>query len=96
MSRVMKFTLAFAVIGLMVPLGILLAKTLSSGGFSPAWIFYVWPSYFILAGMAGTIDAVTITYLAVSVLLNVAIYAYLGSIVGRFFRVNPRATTDGR
>ena len=86
MSRVMKFALAFAVIGLMVPFGILFAKTLTQAGFSPVWIFYVWPSYFILGGMAGGIDAVTIAYLIVSILLNVGVYAYLGSIIGRLFR----------
>lgn len=86
MSRVKRFTLVFAVIGLVVPLAILLAKALSSTGFSPMWIFYVWPSYFILGGMAGEIDALSIAYLIVSILLNVALYAYVGSIVARLFR----------
>jgi hypothetical protein len=94
MSRVKRFTLVFAVIGLVVPLAILLAKALSSTGFSPMWIFYVWPSYFILGGMAGGIDALTIAYLIVSILLNVALYAYVGSIVARLFRVSPGPTTD--
>lgn len=94
MSRIKRFTLVFSVIGLVVPLAILLAKALSSTGFSPMWIFYVWPSYFILGGMAGQIDALTIVYLIVSILLNVALYAYVGSIVARFFPVSSGSTTD--
>jgi hypothetical protein len=94
MSRAKRFTLVFSVIGLVVPLAILLAKALNSTGFSPMWIFYVWPSYFILGGMAGEIDALTIAYLIASILLNVALYAYVGSIIGRLFRENPGPTTD--
>ena len=92
MSRVKTFALVFAVIGLVVPLAILLAKALSAMGFSPIWIFYVWPSYFILGGMAGEIDAVTILYLVVSILINVVLYAYIGSVVARLFRVNSGPT----
>lgn len=94
MSRVKRFILVFAVIGLLVPLAILLAKALSSTGFGPIWIVYVWPSYFVLGGMAGEIDALTMADLIVSISLNVALYAYLGSIVGRLSRANPAPTTD--
>jgi hypothetical protein len=94
MSRVKKFALVFAVIGLVVPLGILLAKTFSSTGFSPVWILYVWPTYFILGGLAGEIDAVTVVYLIVSVLVNAMLYAYVGTIVARLFHSNSGSTAS--
>jgi hypothetical protein len=95
MSRAKKFAFVFAVVGLAVPLTILLAKAYSASGFSPIWIYYVWPTYFILGGMAGEIDAVTVAYLIAAILLNVALYAYIGSIIGRLLRGGHESTTNG-
>ncbi|MGH9931878.1 MAG: hypothetical protein ACREA9_21985 [Pyrinomonadaceae bacterium] len=94
MSLTKKMTLIFGILGILVPVVVLVAKTTSPSGFSPSWIFYVWPSYFILGGMAGKIDALTIAYLIVSILLNAALYAYVGSVVARLFRANQGPTTN--
>lgn len=94
MSRVKTFGLVFAVIGLLVPLSILVAKSVISTGFSPSWIHYLWPSYFILGGLAGEVDAVTVLYVAVSILLNVVLYAYVGTVVGRIINGRRRAKND--
>jgi hypothetical protein len=85
MSRVAikTVTWVFAAIGLAIPIAILLAKAFSPTGFSSAWIFYVWPSYFILGGVSGEVDAVTIIYLIVSILINVALYMYIGYVLAR-------------
>ena len=83
----------FAIIGLAIPIAILLAKALSPTGFSPGWIFYVWPSYFILGGMSGEIDSVTVMYLIVAVLINVALYAYIGNLLARLFKVRSAPTS---
>lgn len=85
MTRAKIFTSTFAAIGLAVPILVIVAKALSPAGFSPIWIYYVWPSYFILGGMAGRIDLVTVAYLAGSILLNVLLYAYVGYVLGRLF-----------
>jgi len=87
MSRIRLTTLVFAAIGLLGPISILVAKSAISGGFDPVWIYYAWPSYFLLGGLAGDVDALVIAYVIVSILLNVALYGYVGSILGRV--VNP-------
>lgn len=86
MSRMRSFALVFGVVGLLVPLAILAAKNMSATGFSPSWIYYAWPSYFILGGLAGAVDYVTVVYLSVSILLNMALYAYIGFVLGRILR----------
>ena len=90
MSRTRTFTLAFAILGLIFPILVLLAKAFASTGFSPSWILYIWPSYFILGGLAGEIDAATIGYVIISILLNAVLYAYVGSLVARIFNVRTR------
>lgn len=85
MSSVKKAAIIFGAIGLGVPITILLVKTLSPSGFSPAWIVYIWPSFFLLGGLSGKVDGITIAYLVVSVLINVAVYAYVGIIIGRIW-----------
>jgi hypothetical protein len=67
--------LIFGLIGLGIPLAILLAKATITGGFSSAWIYFVWPSYFILGGLSGTTDTTVLVYLAASIAINVGLYA---------------------
>ena len=82
MTSVRKCALGFAICGLIIPILILLAKAFSAAGFSPVWIFYVWPSYFMLGGLAGPVDATTITYVVVSILVNVLLFGIVGGAVG--------------
>jgi hypothetical protein len=96
MSRTRIFALAFAILGLILPILVLLAKAFTSAGFSPSWILYIWPSYFILGGLAGEIDAVTIGYVIISILLNVVLYAYAGSLVARLFNGRTREGRSSR
>jgi hypothetical protein len=77
--------LLFAAIGLLIPVAILLAKMLGPHGFSPDWILYIWPSYFILGGLAGEFGVVVGTYVVVSIFLNIVLYAYVGSTGARLF-----------
>jgi len=83
MSKTRSMTVLFAFFGLAVPSFILAAKQLSTVGFDPLWIYFVWPTFFILGGLAGKVDAAVIAFFALAIVLNVVIYAYVGSVVGR-------------
>ena len=94
MFNTRTLTLLFAFLGLLVPLAILAVKQLSAAGFSPQWIYFAWPTYFILGGLSGQVDATAITFLIVSIVLNIAIYAYVGSIFGRLLSAIRRTKVD--
>ena len=83
MSSTKLFVAILGTAGLAVPLSILAVKLVSDTGFSPAWVYYVWPSYFVLGGLAGEVDTVVVAYVLASILLNVVLYAYIGILLAR-------------
>jgi len=93
MAKTRTFALVFATIGIAVPICVLALRSVSAEGFSSAWIFVVWPSYFILGGLSGTVDAVVVAHVVISILINAILYAYVGSVIARLIgaRAKPKA-----
>jgi hypothetical protein len=82
-SRASKAVLAFAAVGLIVPIATLLIDHVSKGGWWPHWIMYAWPTSYMFGATSGVVDAFWYEIAAVAIALNVVIYAAVGGILLR-------------
>ena len=72
-----------AVIGIAFPLAIMSADSLSSTGWWPDWILWVWPSSYMLIATAGKKEPWDYFVIALSIAVNAALYCYIASLVFR-------------
>ena len=87
-------TLAFGALGILLPLFILAVDWATSGRY-PAWSIYVWPTLLMLMPYGGAdFDLEKIAVTAVSVVLNGALYAVVGLVIGAV--LEKRAEQRGR
>ena len=65
-------------VGALVPLTISMIDRLSSGGWWPDWIFYVWPTNYMMGATSAIIDGFWYEMLALSAAVNALLYAFIG------------------
>ncbi len=85
-----KVLLVGALIGVLVPLLVLWADSLSATGWWPDWILWVWPSSYMLMATAGKKELWDYFVIILSIAINGALYCYVASILYRVAR-----RTDG-
>lgn len=79
----MKATSAlFGLVGVLLPVVVMSIDRLSPHGWWPRWVFYVWPtSYMLIANEVVAKNSHASTVTVISVILNSFIYALIGFIL---------------
>ncbi len=77
-------------IGLAVPILILTIDALSPRGWWPDWVWWVWPSAYMLIATAGKLMTSDYVIIGISIAVNVAIYSCVGLVLARFWPKGPR------
>ena len=75
----LRAVVLFAVLGVLVPIGLLVADHMSPHGWWPGWIKYVWPTDFMLGATGAIVDRVWFEIAAVSISINAALYVIVGT-----------------
>lgn len=84
--QMLKSVILFAVLGVLGPIGLLVADRMSPHGWWPDWIKYIWPTDYMLGATGAIVDHVWFEIAAVSMALNAALYAVVGAILVAVWR----------
>jgi hypothetical protein len=76
--RALRVALAFATIGVLLPLTIMIADHMSAHGWWPNWIIYVWPTSYMFLATEAIVDGFWYETAALSIGLNALLYALVG------------------
>ena len=79
--RTLRTTIAFAVLGILGPIALLVADHMSPHGWWPEWIAYVWPTDYMLGATSAVVDSFWYEVAALSIVLNAILYAVVGTIL---------------
>jgi ABC-type glycerol-3-phosphate transport system permease component len=74
-------TVVFGIVGVLLPAIVLIIDRLSPHGWWPRWVFYVWPTSYMLLANEALVNTRTGTVTLVSVVLNSLIYALVGFVL---------------
>jgi hypothetical protein len=66
------------VVGLLIPAILVVIDRLSSGGWWPRWVIYVWPTSYMLIANSAVMDATAYVIIAFSAVLNALLYSLVG------------------
>ena len=91
-----KAIISGALIGIAIPLAIMSADSLSSAGWWPDWVLWVWPSSYMLMATAGKKELWDYFVIALSVAVNVALYSYLAGLAIRAVRLAKKQRPKAR
>jgi hypothetical protein len=79
--RALRTPVAFAILGILVPIVLLVADHMSPHGWWPDWIEYVWLTDYMLGATSAVVDRFWFEIAALSITLNAIIYAIAGAIL---------------
>lgn len=86
--------LILGAIGVLLPALLLAVDAASAHGWWPKWILYVWPTSYMLGATSGEKDVGGYLVVAAAIVINGALYAYVGSVGARLFRPKPEGNVD--
>jgi len=82
----MKAIALFGFIGVLLPAGVMSVDRWSPHGWFPGWVFYIWPTAYMLIPNSAVMNAQAYAIIIISVILNALIYALVGSVLYKGLR----------
>jgi hypothetical protein len=73
--------LLFALAGFLLPSVVMILDRLSAHGWWPWWVFYFWPTSYMLIPNSAIMNTRSYTVTVVSAILNALIYALIGLVI---------------
>ena len=82
----MKAIAIFWFFGILLPAAVMTADRMSPHGWFPGWVFYIWPTAYMLIPNSAIMNANAYTIIVFLAVLNSLIYALVGFVLCKGFR----------
>jgi hypothetical protein len=82
----MKAIALFWFCGSLFPAVVMTVDRLSPHGWFPTWVFYIWPTAYMLIPNSAIMNAQAYTIIVISAILNSLIYALVGFVLYKGIR----------